>query len=52
MRLVVDYGEVSKKTQKGSETICNMVNTLERIAKCRLKTKTNKRRGFSQVDIT
>ena len=52
MRLVVDYGEVNKKTQNHSENICNMENTLERIAKCRFKTKTDKRSGFWQVDIT
>ena len=29
-----------------------MENTLERIAKCRLKTKMDKRTGFWQVDLT
>ena len=29
-----------------------MENTLERIAKCRYKTKMDKRSGFSQVDPT
>ena len=35
LRLVVDYGEVNKKTQNHSESIPNMENTLGRIAKCR-----------------
>ena len=35
LRLVVDYGEVNKKTQNHSGSIPNMENTLERIAKCR-----------------
>ena len=50
--LVVDYGEVNKKTRNHSRSICNMENTLERIAKCRYKTKMNKHSGFSQVDLT
>ena len=29
-----------------------MINTLERIAKCRYKTKMDKRSGFWQVDLT
>ena len=52
MRLVVDYGEVNKKMQNHSGRIPNMENTLERIAKCRLKTKMDKRSGFWQVDLT
>ena len=32
MRLVLDYGEVNKKTQNHSGSISNMENTLERIA--------------------
>ena len=52
MRLVVDYGEVNKKTQNHSGSIPNMGNTLERIAKCRFKTKMDKRSGFWQVDLT
>ena len=32
LRLVVDYGEVNKKTQNHSGSIPNMENTLERIA--------------------
>ena len=51
MRLVVEYGEVDKKTQKHSGNISNMENTLERIAKCRFKTKMDKRSGFWQVDL-
>ena len=52
MRLVVDYGEVSKKTQNHSGSIPNIENTLERIAKCRFKSKMDKRSGFWQVDLT
>ena len=52
MRLVVDYGEVNEKTQNYSGSITNMENTLERIAKCRFKTKMDKRSGFWQVDLT
>ena len=51
MRLVVDYGEVNKKTQNHSGGISNLENTLERIAKCRFKTKMDKRSGFWQVDL-
>ena len=47
-----DYGEVNKKTQNHSGSIPNMENTLERIAKCRYKTKMDKRSGFWQVDLT
>ena len=52
MRLVVDYGEVHKKTQNHSESIPNLENTLERIAKGQFKTKIDKRSGFWQVDLT
>ena len=52
LRLVVYYGEVNKKTQNHSGSIPNMENTLERIAKCRYKTKMDKRSGFWQVDLT
>ena len=52
LRLVVDYGEVNKKTQNHSGSIPNMENTLVRIAKCRYKTKMDKRSGFWQVDLT
>ena len=52
LRLVVDYGEVNKKIQSHSARIANMENTLERIAKCRYKTKMDKRSGFWQVDLT
>ena len=37
LRLVVEYGEVNKKTQNHSGSIPNMEKTLERIAKCRYK---------------
>ena len=52
LRLVVDYSEVNKKTQNHSGSIANMENTLERIAKCRYKTKMDKRSGFWQGDLT
>ena len=52
MRLVVDYEEVSKQIQNRSRSIPNMENTLVRIAKCRFKTKMDKRSGFWQVDLT
>ena len=51
MRVVVDYVEVNGKTQNHSGSIPNMENTLERIAKCRFKTKMDKRSGFWQVDV-
>ena len=52
LRLVVHYGEVNKKSQNHSGSIPNMENTLERIAKCRYKTKMDKPSGFWQVDLT
>ena len=52
LRLVVDYGEVNKKAQNHSGSIPNMENILERFAKCRYKTKMDKRSGFWQVDLT
>ena len=52
LRLVVDYGEVNKKAKNHSGSIPNMENTLERIAKCRHKTKMDKRSAFWQVDLT
>ena len=52
LRLLVDYGEVNKKIQNHSGRILNMENTLQRIAKCRYKTKIDKRSGFWQVELT
>ena len=52
MHLVADYGEVNKKSQNHSGGIPIMENTLERIAKCRFKTKMEKRSGFWHVDVT
>ena len=52
LRLVVEYGEVNKKTQNHSGSIPNMEKTLERIAKCRYKTQMDRRSGFWQVDLT
>ena len=47
MCLIADYGEVNKKTQNHSGSIHNMDNTLERIAKCELNTKRDKRSGYA-----
>ena len=52
LRLVVDYGEVNKKTQNHSGSVPNMENTPERVAKCRYKTKEDKHSGFWQVELT
>ena len=52
MRLVVDYGEVNKKTQNHSGSIPDMGNTLEEIAKCRFKNKMDKPTARRQVDQT
>ena len=52
LRLVVDHGGVNKKTQNHSGSIPNIKNALERIAKCRYKSKIDKRSGFPQVDLT
>ena len=43
LRLVVAYGEGNQKAQNHSGSIPGMQNTLERIAKCRYKTKMDKR---------
>ena len=51
-RLVVDYGELNKKTLKDSGSVPNMESTLEEIANCRYKTKMDKRSGFWQLDVT
>ena len=51
-RLVVDYGELNKKTLNHSGSIPNMESTLKKIASCRYKTKMDKRSGFGQVDLT
>ena len=51
LRLVVDYREVNKKPQNHSGSIPNMENTLDAIAKCRYKTKMDKRSSFWQVDV-
>ena len=45
-QLVVDYGELNKKTLNHSVFIPNMESTLEKIASCRYKTKMDKRSGF------
>ena len=50
--MVVNYGEVNKKTQNHSGSIPNIENTLERIPKCRFKTKIHERSGHWEVDLT
>ena len=45
-RLVVEYGELNKKTLKHSGSIPNMESTLEKIASWCHKTKMDKRSGF------
>ena len=50
-RLVLDYGELNKKTLNHSGSIPNMESTLEKIASCRYKTKMDKQSGFWQVDL-
>ena len=51
-RLVVDYGELNKKTLNHSGSIPNMESTLEKMASCCYKTKMDKQSGFWQVDLT
>ena len=51
-RLVVDYGELNKKTLNHSGSIPNMESTLEKIASCRYKTKMEEESAFWQVDLT
>ena len=51
-RLVVDYGELNKKTLNHSGSFPNMESTLEKIASCCYKTEMDKRSGFWQVDLT
>ena len=51
-QLVVDYGELNKKTLNQSGSIPNMESTLDTIPSCRYKTKMDKRSGFWQVDLT
>ena len=45
-RLVVDYGELNKKTLNHSRSIPDMESTLEKIASSRYKTKKDKRNGL------
>ena len=50
-RLVVEYGELNKKTLNHSGSFPNMESTLEKIASCRYNTKKDKRSGLWQVDL-
>ena len=52
LQLVVDYGEVNKKTQNHWGSIPNIQRSLWRIAKCTYNTTMDKRSGFWQVDLT
>ena len=52
LHMVADYGEVIRKTQNHSGGIPKNKNTLERIAKCRYKTKVDKHSRFWQLDLT
>ena len=52
MRLVVDYGEVNQRPRTTQGVSPTWRTPLERIAKCRFKTKMDKRSGFWQVDLT
>ena len=52
LRLVVDYGEVNKKTQNHSGNFPTWKTPWGRIAKCRYKTKMDKRSCCWQVDLT
>ena len=49
--LMVDYGELNKKTLNHSGTIPNLGSILEKIASCSYKTKLDKGSGFWQVDF-
>ena len=51
-RLVVDCGDLNKKTLNHSGSFPNMESTLEKIACCRYKTRIDMRTGFWQVDPT
>ena len=51
-RLVVDYGELNKKTLNLSGSIPNIGSTLEKILSCRYKTNMDKRSGFWQAYLT
>ena len=51
-RLVLDYGELYKKTLNHTGSIPNMESTVEKIASCGYKTKMHKQSGFRQVDRT
>ena len=51
-RIVVEYGELNKKTLNHSGSIPNMESTLEKIASCRYKMKMDKRSGFCQIHLT
>ena len=51
-RLLVDYGELNKKTMNHSGSIPNMESTLQKIASWHYKTKMHKRSQFWQVYLT
>ena len=51
-RLVVEYGELNKKTLNQSGSIPNMDSRLGKIASCRYKTQMDKSIVFWQADLT
>ena len=51
-RLLVDYGDLNKRTLNHSGSVHNMDSTPEKRASCRYKTKMDKRSGVWQVDLT
>ena len=51
-RLVVDYGELNKKTLNHSGSISTMESTLEKMPSSGYKTKMDKQSGFWQVELT
>ena len=51
-RLVVHYGKLNKLTKKNSGSLPSLEQALERAAHCRIKSKSDKRSGFWQVELT
>ena len=51
-RLVVDYKKVHQKIKLHSGSLPLMETTVETAARCRYKTKMDKRSGFWQIDLT
>ena len=51
-RLVVHYGKLDKLTKKHSGSLPSSEQALKRAAHCRFKSKSDKRSGFWQVELT